>query len=115
MIITCLVQAAQPVTTASDLLALDKDTHEHPSLKFIPEIQTPPPEEMTPPQPELKIPSTENSRDAPVETVDTLTPPPETDSSLSEGFVKNAGEAASHLQVALPQHSTPVILHVALI
>uniref|UniRef100_A0A674PM08 Histone-lysine N-methyltransferase, H3 lysine-36 specific n=1 Tax=Takifugu rubripes TaxID=31033 RepID=A0A674PM08_TAKRU len=86
-------KAVQPVTTTPDLLAMDKDTHERPSLKFIPEIQTPPPEEITPTQSELKIPSTENSQDAPVDTVDTLTPPPETDASLPEGFIKHPGSA----------------------
>lgn len=90
-------QAVQPVTTTPDLLAMDKDTHERPSLKFIPEIQTPPPEEITPSQSELKIPSTENSQDAPVDTVDTLTPPPETDASLPEGFIKHPGKEACHL------------------
>lgn len=91
-------QAVQPVTATSDPLALDKDTREHPSLKFIPEIQTPPPEEMAPAQSELKIPSAENSQDAPVDTVDTLTPPPETDSSSPpEGFIKNPGKPTWHL------------------
>lgn len=93
-------RVVQPVTTTSDL-ALDKDAHQHPSLKFIPEIQTPPPEEITPTQSELKIPSTENSQDAPVNAVDTLTPPPETDSSLSEGFVKSTGKPGRHLQPAI--------------
>lgn len=98
----CFCQVAQPVTnaTTSDLLPVDKDTLQHPSLKFLPEIQTPPPEEAPPSQPELKIPSAENSQDAPVDTVDTLTPPPETDSSLSEGFVKDTGKAAPPLSLA---------------
>lgn len=93
-------QVNQPVSAASDL-ALDKDAHQHPSLKFIPEIQTPPPEEIPAAQSDLKIPSTENSQDAAVNAVDTLTPPPETDSSLSEGFVKNAGKPGPRLQLAI--------------
>lgn len=86
----CVFQVVPPVGTTSDL-ALDKE-HQHPSLKFLPEIQTPPPEESTPSQSELKMPCAENSQDAPGSAVDTLTPPPETDSSLCEGFVKTTGE-----------------------
>lgn len=108
-------QVVPPVSTTSDL-ALDKDAHQHPSLKFVPEIQTPPPEDVAPTQSELKIPSVENSHDAPVGAVDTLTPPPETDSSLSEGFVKTTGAPAGRLPLAIlhesapPQHSPCVVI-----
>lgn len=95
-------QVVQPVPATSDL-APDKDAHQHPPLKFIPEMQTPPPEETAPTQSELKIPSTENSRDVPVNAVDTLTPPPETDSPPSKGFVKTTGEPG--------RRRRPAVLH----
>lgn len=80
----------------SEPLGSDKDTHDHPSLDLLPEIQTPPPEEIAATTPtELQIPSTENSspQDAPVLSIDTLTPPPEADPSLSDGLVKDTGKA----------------------
>lgn len=103
----CLFQVVPPVGTTSDL-ALDKE-HQHPSLKFLPEIQTPPPEESTPSQSELKVPCPENSQDAPGSTVNTLTPPPETESSLCEGFVKTTGEP-----VCSPTHERDRDAHHAL-
>ncbi|XP_031695506.1 uncharacterized protein LOC116377886 [Anarrhichthys ocellatus] len=78
-------------TAMSEPPGSDSSTQDPPSVNLVPEIQTPPPEEIaatTPP--ELQIPSTENTspQDAPVLSVDTLTPPPESDLSLSEGIVK---------------------------
>ncbi|XP_033954395.1 uncharacterized protein nsd1b isoform X2 [Pseudochaenichthys georgianus] len=69
---------------------------DHPSLNLPPEIQTPPPEEIPTTTPsELQIPNTENtsSQDAPVLSIDTLTPPPEADHLLSEGLAKGNGSA----------------------
>ncbi|XP_041657198.1 histone-lysine N-methyltransferase, H3 lysine-36 specific isoform X2 [Cheilinus undulatus] len=88
-------KATQPVTPTSELPEYEKDTHEHPSLDLIPEIQTPPPEEIAATPSELQIPSTENmsTQEAPVLSIDTLTPPPEADSSTSEGLVKDNGNA----------------------
>ncbi|XP_010770332.1 microtubule-associated protein futsch-like isoform X6 [Notothenia coriiceps] len=69
---------------------------DHPSLNLPPEIQTPPPEEIPTTTPSaLQIPNTENTstQDAPVLSIDTLTPPPEADHLLSEGLVKGNGSA----------------------
>lgn len=75
----------------------DKNAHEHPSLNLLPEIQTPPPDDIAaaPTPSELQIPSTENTppQDAPVLSIDTLTPPPDVEPLLSEGVVKHNGEA----------------------
>ncbi|KAI3373285.1 hypothetical protein L3Q82_006592 [Scortum barcoo] len=87
-------KATPPVASMPEPAGSDKDTHDHPSLNLLPEIQTPPPEEMSAMKPsELQIPSSENtsSQDAPVLSIDTLTPPPEADPSLSEGLIKETG------------------------
>lgn len=88
-------QANQPIIPESEPLGLNKDAHDHPSLNLLPEIQTPPPEEIAATPTELQIPCTENtcSQDAPVLSIDTLTPPPEVDPALSAGFVKDPGKA----------------------
>lgn len=88
-------QASQPITTVSELLEAGKEAHEHPTLNLLPEIQTPPPEEPAPTPSELNVPCTENSspQDAPVLSIDTLTPPPEADPSVREGFVKDPGKS----------------------
>lgn len=89
-------QPSQPITSMPEPAGSDKDAHDHPSLNLLPEIQTPPPEEIAATKPsELQIPSTENTspQDAPVLSIDTLTPPPEADPSLSEGLVKETGKA----------------------
>ncbi|XP_078121806.1 uncharacterized protein nsd1b isoform X2 [Sander vitreus] len=85
-------KATQPISSVSEPPGSDNSTHDHPSL--LPEIQTPPPEEIAATTPsELQIPSTENAtpQDAPVLSIDTLTPPPEADSSPAEGLVKGNG------------------------
>jgi len=90
-------QASQSITSTSELLELDKNAHDHPSSAILPEIQTPPPEEAAALVPaELQIPSIENPspQDTPVLSIDTLTPPPEAEPSLSEGLFKNNGKAA---------------------
>ncbi|XP_037604674.1 histone-lysine N-methyltransferase, H3 lysine-36 specific isoform X2 [Sebastes umbrosus] len=87
-------KATQPVTSPSEPPGLDSSAHDHPSLNLLPEIQTPPPEDIAATMPsELQIPSTENTspQDAPVLSIDTLTPPPEAVPSLSEGLVKGSG------------------------
>ncbi|AWP00048.1 nsd1a [Scophthalmus maximus] len=89
-------KATPPITSMSEPPGLDKNAHGHPSLNLIPEIQTPPPEEIAATTPsELQIPSTENTspQDAPVLSIDTLTPPPEAEPSLSEGLIKDSGNA----------------------
>lgn len=91
-------QASQHITSMSEPPGLDANAHDHPSLNLLPEIQTPPPEEVTATTTpsELQMPSTENtpSQDAPVLSIDTLTPPPEAEPSLSEGLVvKDNGES----------------------
>ncbi|XP_022618390.1 histone-lysine N-methyltransferase, H3 lysine-36 and H4 lysine-20 specific-like [Seriola dumerili] len=89
-------KAAQPITSMSEPPGSDTNAHDHPSLNLLPEIQTPPPEEIVATTPsELQIPSTENTapQDAPVLSIDTLTPPPEAEPSLSEGLVKDSGNA----------------------
>lgn len=90
-------QATQPITSMSGPPVSDKNAQDPPSLNLLPEIQTPPPEEIAETTPsELQIPSTENTtpQDAPVLSIDTLTPPPEAEPSLSEGLVKDKGEPA---------------------
>lgn len=86
----------QPVTPVSETQGSEKDAHDQPSLNLLLEIQTPPPEETAATPSELQIARTENSsaQDAPVLSIDTLTPPPEADPSQSEGFVKQPGKAA---------------------
>ncbi|KAM3869070.1 histone-lysine N-methyltransferase, H3 lysine-36 specific [Diretmus argenteus] len=90
-------KATQSIDPKSDPPLLDKSAHDHPPLNLLPEIQTPPPEEISSPAPpELQISSTENSssQDVPVLSIDTLTPPPEAEPSLStEGLVKDSGNA----------------------
>ncbi|XP_023268850.1 uncharacterized protein LOC111659982 [Seriola lalandi dorsalis] len=89
-------KAAQPITSMSEPPGSDTNAHDHPSLNLLPEIQTPPPEEIAATTPsELQIPSTENTapQDAPVLSIDTLTPPPEAEPLLSEGLVKDSGNA----------------------
>lgn len=75
-------------------------THEFQTLNLVPEIQTPPPEETSATvTPELQIPNTEDTcpRETPVLSIDTLTPPPEAEPSLSEGVVKDNGNIEVHL------------------
>ncbi|XP_068457235.1 uncharacterized protein nsd1b [Clinocottus analis] len=85
----------QPILAMPEPAESDNSAHDQPSVNLLPEIQTPPPEEIAATTPsELQIPSTENASrpDAPVLSVDTLTPPPESDLSLSEGLVKATGD-----------------------
>uniref|UniRef100_A0A3Q1JQ02 Histone-lysine N-methyltransferase, H3 lysine-36 specific n=1 Tax=Anabas testudineus TaxID=64144 RepID=A0A3Q1JQ02_ANATE len=88
-------KATQPITSMSESLGPDKNAHEHPSLNLLPEIQTPPPDDIaaaTTPS-ELQIPSAENAspQNAPVLSIDTLTPPPDIEPSLSESLIKDNG------------------------
>ncbi|XP_019729125.1 uncharacterized protein LOC109517985 isoform X2 [Hippocampus comes] len=73
----------QTITMANQALSsqppvLDKHVLEPPSLSALPEMQTPPPEEITLTT-ELQIPSAENAspQEAQPLSIDTLTPPPE--------------------------------------
>ena len=60
------------------------------SQAILPEVQTPPPEETPPTQLEVLVPEVSPSQEAPVLSIDTLTPPPDadtiqaTDSSITE-------------------------------
>nr|XP_020496175.1 histone-lysine N-methyltransferase, H3 lysine-36 and H4 lysine-20 specific-like isoform X1 [Labrus bergylta] len=85
-------KASQPVTSTSELPEFDKDTDDHPPVDLLPEIQTPPPEEMaatTPSELQISNPEITSPKEAPVLSIDTLTPPPEADPSLPEGLVKD--------------------------
>lgn len=88
----------------------------HLSLNLLPEIQTPPPEELSrTSSSELQISRAENSssQSAPVITVDTLTPPPETESAQTDGPVKNS-EASSVLEKKRKRKPTQKILEYCL-
>lgn len=101
-------QATQLTMSMSKPLVSDNSAHEQPSLSLLPEIQTPPPEEIAETTPsELQIPSSENTspQDAPVLSIDTLTPPPEADPSLSEGLIKDNGEEVFASSYATSLHS----------
>ncbi|KAM9781654.1 uncharacterized protein nsd1b isoform X1 [Syngnathus typhle] len=65
---------------SSQAPVVDKNALEPPSLNALPEMQTPPPEEITLTT-ELQIPSAQNAspQEAPALSIDTLTPPPEAD------------------------------------
>lgn len=92
-----LPQATLPVNPEPEPPALDKVGPEEPSLNLLPEIQTPPPEDVAATPSELQIPCTENtnSQEAAVPSIETLTPPPDVDPSVLEGLVKDPGIAAS--------------------
>lgn len=83
--------------------ALDKVGPEEPSLNLLPEIQTPPPEDVAATPSELQIPCADNtsSQEAAVPAIETLTPPPDVDPSVLEGLVKDAGKTASDYLLAL--------------
>lgn len=114
-------QATQPINTTadpplSDKDAHDNDAHDHPALDLLPEIQTPPPEEVTlTTASEVQVSSTESSSSqAPVLSIDTLTPPPEVEPSLStertETLVKDEGEALFVCHFFLQQAAFRIIL-----
>ncbi|XP_034033776.1 LOW QUALITY PROTEIN: histone-lysine N-methyltransferase, H3 lysine-36 and H4 lysine-20 specific-like [Thalassophryne amazonica] len=88
-------QVPQSIMPTSDLPEPENSVHDHTSLNLLPEIQTPPPDDITETikPSELQISTTENttSQDAPVLSIDTLTPPPEVEPLLSEGLVKDSG------------------------
>lgn len=94
-------QAAQPITPLPEPLGPDQNEHEHATLNLLPEVQTPPPDHTAIPTlpSELHVPSTENTstQDAPVLSIDTLTPPPEVEPSLSESFIRDNGEEAFNI------------------
>ncbi|XP_047462350.1 histone-lysine N-methyltransferase, H3 lysine-36 specific isoform X4 [Mugil cephalus] len=101
-------KAAQPITSMAEPSGSDRNALDHPSFSLLPEIQTPPPEEIatttstttTTTPSELQIPSTENttSQDAPVLSIDTLTPPPEAEPSPTEGLIKDDGHLSWSLK-----------------
>ena len=101
-------QATQLTMSMSKPMVSDSSAHQQPSLSLLPEIQTPPPEELAETTPsELHIPSSENTspQDALVLSIDTLTPPPEADPSLLEGLIKDNGEEAFVSSCATSLHS----------
>ncbi|XP_029028601.1 histone-lysine N-methyltransferase, H3 lysine-36 specific [Betta splendens] len=89
-------KAAQPITSLPPL-GPDQNIHEHSTLNLLPEVQTPPPDHIAVPTipSELNVSSTENTspQDAPALSIDTLTPPPEVELSLSESFIRDNGNA----------------------
>lgn len=91
----------------SEPLGSDTNARDQPSS--LPEIQTPPPDDPGATTPsELQLPSTENtsSQDAPVLSIDTLTPPPEAEASPSEGLVKDDGEEVNLYQHLLEKRAS---------
>lgn len=91
-------QETLPVIPETEPLSpLDKVAIEEPSLSLLPEIQTPPPEEVATAPSELQLPSTENAnaQEAAILSIETLTPPPDVDPAALGGLVKVPGKAAS--------------------
>nr|XP_057942886.1 histone-lysine N-methyltransferase, H3 lysine-36 specific isoform X2 [Doryrhamphus excisus] len=111
--VTMTNQALSPTSKTS---ALAKNALDSPSLNALPEIQTPPPEEITLTT-ELQIPRAENSspREAQVLSIDTLTPPPETEAEplQSTDPVKDYTHGAL-LQKKRKRKPTPKILEYSL-
>lgn len=88
-------QVAQSNSNKPDPLPSGKTTHDHAPLNPLPEIQTLPPDEPSKTPTGQAPPPIENTppQDAPILSIDTLTPPPEADPSLlSDGLTKNVGE-----------------------
>ncbi|RVE64229.1 hypothetical protein OJAV_G00144460 [Oryzias javanicus] len=86
-----------PFTSAPELLDSDNNASDPPPSTVLPEIQTPPPEEIpaaTPP--ELPIPDNQHTcpQVTPVLSTDTLTPPPDVEPLLSEVIPKDNREAS---------------------
>ncbi|KAM4547278.1 uncharacterized protein nsd1b isoform 2-T3 [Fundulus diaphanus] len=85
-------KANDSVTSLTELPELDKNLPDSSSSSLLPEILTPPPEEPAPTTPsEVHIPKAENppTQEMPVLSVDSLTPPPEAEPSLTAGLVKD--------------------------
>ncbi|XP_054611427.1 uncharacterized protein nsd1b isoform X2 [Dunckerocampus dactyliophorus] len=108
----------QALSLTSKTSALDKNALDPASLNALPEIQTPPPEEITLTT-ELQIPRAENSspREAQVLSIDTLTPPPEAEAeplpSAGPGPAKHYTHGAL-LQKKRKRKPTPKILEYSL-
>ncbi|XP_061660354.1 histone-lysine N-methyltransferase, H3 lysine-36 specific [Syngnathoides biaculeatus] len=104
-------------TLSSELPVLEKSALEPPSLDALPEIQTPPPEEITLTT-EFQIPSAENTspQEAQVLSIDTLTPPPEADVEplLIKGLAGDTGGSVPLLQKKRKRKPTPKILEYCL-
>ncbi|XP_028322398.1 uncharacterized protein nsd1b isoform X2 [Gouania willdenowi] len=86
---------SQLIASLSDPPPPDCDAHDQESLNLLPEIQTPPPEDVAMTMPSvLLVSNTENTspQEAPVLSIDTLTPPPETEQALSEEPLKDSSE-----------------------
>ncbi|XP_077596420.1 uncharacterized protein nsd1b [Stigmatopora nigra] len=97
---------------ASQTPIVDKTALEAPSLNALPEMQTPPPEEMTLTT-QLQIPSAVNPspQKAQALSIDTLTPPPETE--VEPPPIEDDGPASS-LQKKRKRKPTPKILEYCL-
>ncbi|CDQ68141.1 unnamed protein product [Oncorhynchus mykiss] len=90
-----LGKVAHSNSNKPDPLPSGKTTHDHALLNPLPEIQTLPPDEPSKTPTGQAPPPIENTppQDAPILSIDTLTPPPEGDSSLlSDVLTKNVGE-----------------------
>ncbi|XP_043997467.1 uncharacterized protein nsd1b [Gambusia affinis] len=84
-------KANQSVAALCELSDLEKNMADSSSSSLLPEILTPPPEELAPATPvETQIPKAEppSTQELPVLSIDSLTPPPEAEPSLSDGLVK---------------------------
>ncbi|KAJ0004066.1 hypothetical protein NQD34_010280 [Periophthalmus magnuspinnatus] len=99
-------------------LTTDKDqilpVSEQPlSQNVFPEMQTPPPEEPSRTSPPTPCPENSTSQSAPLISVDTLTPPPETEPALTETPVKDS-EGCSVLEKKRKRKPTQKILEYCL-
>ncbi|XP_032432778.1 histone-lysine N-methyltransferase, H3 lysine-36 and H4 lysine-20 specific isoform X3 [Xiphophorus hellerii] len=84
-------KANESVAALCELSDLEKNLADSSSSSLLPEILTPPPEELAPATPaETQIPKAEppSTQELPVLSIDSLTPPPEVEPSLSDGLVK---------------------------
>ncbi|XP_061608937.1 uncharacterized protein nsd1b isoform X2 [Phyllopteryx taeniolatus] len=102
-------------TLSSQPPILDKNALEPPSLNALPEMQTPPPEEITLTT-EFQIPSAENPspQEAQALSIDTLTPPPEAEAEPPPIKGLAGGGNAPLLQKKRKRKPTPKILQYCL-
>uniref|UniRef100_A0A4W5NU84 Nuclear receptor binding SET domain protein 1b n=1 Tax=Hucho hucho TaxID=62062 RepID=A0A4W5NU84_9TELE len=90
-----LGKVAKSNSNKPDPLPSEKTTHDHAPLNPLPEIQSLPPEEPSKTPNGQAPPQIENTppQDAPILSIDTLTPPPEADPSLlCDSLTENVGD-----------------------
>ncbi|XP_042165655.1 histone-lysine N-methyltransferase, H3 lysine-36 specific isoform X1 [Oncorhynchus tshawytscha] len=114
-----LGKVAHSNSNKPDPLPSGKTTHDHALLNPLPEIQTLPPDEPSKTPTGQAPPPIENTppQHAPILSIDTLTPPPEGDSSLlSDGLTKNVGDVPYLETIRKRQRKpTPKIMETATI